>query len=219
MVELGSKAKRNVKDYMLTRYACYLIAQNGDPKKEEIAFAQSYFAIQTRKQELIEERIALIERTEARGRLRESEKRLSQNIYERGVDDAGFGRIRSKGDQALFGGYTTQEMKNRLGVKGSRPLADFLPTLTIAAKNLATEMTNYNVEEKDLQGESSITGEHIQNNRSVRDMLGQRGIKPENLPPSEDIKKLERRVKSQEKKIAAQAGKLPEDFMEDEQDG
>ena len=110
-------------------------------------------------------------------------------------------------------------MKNRLGVKGSRPLADFLPTLTIAAKNLATEMTNYNVEEKDLQGESSITGEHIQNNRSVRDMLGQRGIKPENLPPSEDIKKLERRVKSQEKKIAAQAGKLPEDFMEDEQDG
>lgn len=219
MVELGSKAKRNVKDYMLTRYACYLIAQNGDPKKEEIAFAQSYFAIQTRKQELIEERIALIERTEARGRLRESEKRLSQNIYERGVDDAGFGRIRSKGDQALFGGYTTQEMKNRLGVKDSRPLADFLPALTIAAKNLASEMTNYNVEEKDLQGESSITGEHIQNNRSVRDMLGQRGIKPENLPPSEDIKKLERRIKSQEKKIAEQAGKLPEDFTEDEQDG
>lgn len=210
MVELGSGAKRNVKDYMLTRYACYLIAQNGDPKKEEIAFAQSYFAVQTRKQELIEERIALIERTEARVRLRESEKRLSQNIYERGVDDAGFGRIRSKGDKALFGGYSTQEMKKRLGVKDKRPLADFLPTLTIAARNLATEMTNYNVEEKDLQGEGSITGEHIQNNRSVRDMLGQRGIKPENLPPSEDIKKLERRVKSQEKKIIEQAGKLPE---------
>lgn len=179
MITVGKGGQRPVKDYMLTRYACYLIAQNGDPKKEEIAFAQSYFAIQTRKQELIEERIALIERTEARGRLRESEKRLSQNIYERGVDDAGFGRIRSKGDQALFGGYTTQEMKNRLGIKGSHPLADFLPTLTIAAKNLATEMTNYNVEEKDLQGENSITGEHIQNNRSVRDMLGQRGIKPE----------------------------------------
>lgn len=158
MITVGKGGQRPVKDYMLTRYACYLIAQNGDPKKEEIAFAQSYFAIQTRKQELIEERIALIERTEARGRLRESEKRLSQNIYERGVDDAGFGRIRSKGDQALFGGYTTQEMKKRLGVKGSRPLADFLPTLTIAAKNLATEMTNYNVEEKICKGKGSLLG-------------------------------------------------------------
>ncbi len=209
MIETGKGAHRSVKDYILTRYACYLIAQNGDPKKEEIAFAQSYFAIQTRKQELIEERIAYIERTEARGRLRESEKRLSQNIYERGVDDVGFGRIRSKGDTALFGGKTTQDMKKKLGVKDNRPLADFLPTLTIAAKNLATEMTNYNVEEKDLQGETSITVEHIQNNSTVREMLGQRGIRPENLPASEDIKKLERRVKSQEKKIATQSGKLP----------
>lgn len=210
MIETGKGARRPIKDYILTRYACYLIAQNGDPKKEEIAFAQSYFAIQTRKQELIAERIAYIERTEARGRLRESEKRLSQNIYERGVDDAGFGRIRSKGDTALFGGKTTQDMKKQLGVKDNRPLADFLPTLTIAAKNLATEMTNYNVEEKDLQGETSITIEHVQNNSTVREMLGQRGIRPENLPASEDIKKLERRVKSQEKKIATQSGKLPE---------
>lgn len=210
LVPIGSGAERAVKDYMLTRYACYLIAQNGDPKKEEIAFAQSYFAVQTRKQELIEERITYFERSEARGRLRESEKRLSQNIYERGVDDAGFGRIRSKGDVALFGGNTTQQMKERLGVKSNRPLADFLPTLTIAAKNLATEMTNYNVEQKDLQGESAITVEHVQNNSSVRSMLGERGIKPEELPPVEDMKKLERRAKAAEKKIARESGVLPD---------
>ena len=186
MVKLGSGAEREVKDYMLTRYACYLIAQNGDPKKEEVAFAQSYFAVQTRRAELIEERINYIARLESRDRLRASEKQLSQNIYERGVDDKGFGRIRSKGDAVLFGGHTTEDMKRRLGVKDNRPLADFLPTLTIAAKNLATEMTNYNVESNDLYGENDITREHMQNNKSVRDMLGQRGIRPEELPPAED---------------------------------
>ncbi|HFI0177975.1 TPA: DNA damage-inducible protein D [Streptococcus suis] len=209
MVPLGSGSERPVKDYMLTRYACYLIAINGDTNKEEIAFAQSYFAVQTRKQELIEKRLHYIERTEARGKLKESEKRLSQNIYERGVDDKGFGRIRSKGDTALFGGHSTQEMKERLGVKNNRPLADFLPTLTIAAKNLATEMTNYNVEENNLHGEKSITDEHVLNNTTIRNMLGQRGIKPEELPPAEDLKKLERKVKQQNKKLIKEAGKLP----------
>lgn len=212
MVPLGSGAQRKVKDYMLTRYACYLIAQNGDPKKEEIAFAQSYFAVQTRKQELIEERIAYMERINVRDQLKASEKRLSQNIYERDVDEKGFARIRSKGDQALFGGYSTQDMKDRYGIK-SGPLADHLPTLTIAAKNLATEMTNYNVEENNLQGEGRITGEHIQNNQSVRKMLGERGIQPENLPPAEDIKKLERKVKKQEKDISEQAEKLPKEAI------
>ena len=208
MVLLGSGSQREVQDFMLTRYACYLIAQNGDPKKEEVAFAQSYFAVQTRKAELIEERLNEIARLDTRERLRASEKQLSRNIFQRGVDDRGFGRIRSKGDQALFGGLTTEQMKQRLGIK-SGALADRLPTLTIAAKNLATEMTNYNVEQKDLHGEVSITAEHVQNNRSVRGMLGQRGIKPEQLPAAEDIKKVERRVAKDEKEMQKGTQKLP----------
>lgn len=208
MVVLGSGAQRAIQDFMLTRYACYIIAQNGDPKKEEVAFAQSYFAIQTRNAELIEERLQLLSRLETRERLRSSEKQLSQNIYQRGVDDRGFGRIRSKGDTALFGGVNTEQMKKRLGVK-SGALADHLPTLTIAAKNLATEMTNYNVEQKDLYGEMPITHEHIQNNQSVRGMLLQRGIRPEELPPAEDIKKVERRVAREEKQLEKNTKKLP----------
>ena len=182
-VKIGSGAEREINDLMLTRYACYLIAQNGDPRKEEIAFAQSYFAVQTRKQEIIEERIALSERLNARQKLVDSETELSKLIYERGVDDDGFARIRSKGDRALFGGFTTSMMKKRLSIPENRPLADFLPTITITAKNLATEITNFSVKKDDLQGEEKITAEHIRNNKDIRLLLFKRGIKPEELPP------------------------------------
>jgi DNA-damage-inducible protein D len=201
MVKIGSGAERKQDDIMLTRYACYLIAQNGDPKKEQIAFAQSYFAIQTRKQELLEERIRLNERLQAREKLAATESELSKNIYERGLDSKGFANIRSKGDWALFGGLTTSNMKKKLGIPENRPLADFLPTITITAKQLATEITNFNVKQHDLKGEARITDEHVKNNKDVRGLLGKSGIKPEQLPVEEDIKKLERRVKSADKGI------------------
>ena len=202
MVKIGSGAEREQEDFMLTRYACYLIAQNGDPKKEQIAFAQSYFAIQTRKQELLEERIQLMERLQAREKLATTETELSKNIYERGVDNSGFARIRSKGDWAMFGGYNTSDMKRKLGIKENRPLADFLPTITITAKQLATEITNFNVKKNNLNGEVNITSEHVKNNKDVRVLLGKSDIKPEDLPAEEDIKKLERRVKTLDKEIS-----------------
>ncbi len=201
LVSIGSGAERKKEDIMLTRYACYLIAQNGDPKKEQIAFAQSYFALQTRKQELLEERIKLMERLQAREKLAATETELSKNIFERGVDNKGFANIRSKGDWALFGGHNTSAMKRKLGIAENKPLADFLPTITITSKQLATEITNFNVLKNDLKGESTISQEHMKNNVDIRDLLGKNGIKPEALPAEEDIKKLERRVKSADSKI------------------
>jgi len=208
MVELGSGAKRSVTDLMLTRYACYLIAQNGNPSKEPIAFAQTYFAVQTRKQELIEERLQLMERLQAREKLEVTESELSRLIYERGVDNQGFARIRSKGDAALFGGSTTAQMKKKLGAPDNRPIADFLPTLTIKAKDFAAEITNFNVKKEDLHGEQKITREHVKNNTDVRDLLTKRGIYPEQLPPEEDIRKLERRVNTETKKALGKTKKL-----------
>jgi DNA-damage-inducible protein D len=202
MVGLGSDAKREVKDISLTRYACYLIAQNGDPNKEPIAFAMAYFAIQTRKQELIEKRINEIERLAFREKLSTSEKLLSGIMYERGVDSAGFARIRSRGDQALFGGYTTLDMKQKLKISTSRTLADFLPAITIKAKDLANEITNFTLKrEVNMRGEGAISNEHVKNNKNMRELLGKSGIKPESLPPEEDIKKVGRRLKSEGKKL------------------
>ena len=209
MVDLGSGAQRQIDDVALTRYACYLIAQNGDPKKTPVAFAQTYFATQTRKQELIEQRLAEVDRLAAREKLTESERALSGIIFERVKDEKSFGVIRSKGDAALFGGRTTQEMKTRLGVPDGRPLADFLPTITIKAKDFANEITNFNIKEKGLKTEGTIAQEHVQNNKHVRKLLGQRGIVPEALPPAEDIKKVERRLAADAKTLPKQASKLP----------
>ncbi len=211
MVEIGSKTQRPIDDIMLTRYACYLITQNGDPRKEVIAFAQTYFATQTRKQELLEERLEIQERLKARKKLTETEKELSSNIYQRGVDNQGFGRIRAKGDKALFNNSTAQ-MKERLGVKDNRALADFLPTITIKAKDFAAEITNFNVNKENLQGEHSITSEHIKNNKEVRDTLTRRGIKPEELPAEDDIKKVERKLNSDSKKLGK--GKFEKEEIE-----
>lgn len=207
-IPMPKGAEKDIQDIMLTRYACYLIAQNGDPRKEKIAFAQSYFAIQTRKQELLEERIALAERLRAREKLADTEFELSGVAYERGIDGEGFARLRSKGDHALFGGHTTLEMKKKLGVPQKRPLADFLPTITIKAKDLAAEITSFNTKKNSLRGEQAITGEHIKNNKDVRDLLGKSGIKPELLPPEEDIKKLQRRLNSEGKNIAQSIKKI-----------
>ncbi|PWV48936.1 DNA damage-inducible protein D [Chitinophaga sp. S165] len=201
MIGLGKGGERDIEDIALTRYACYLVAQNGDSSKPAIAFAQTYFAVQTRKQEIIEQRLLEVARVTARDKLTQSEKKLSGIIYERGVDDQSFAVIRSKGDQALFGGKNTQEMKRVLGVPTARPLADFLPTLTLKAKDFATELTSHNVVEKDLKGDTQISKEHVDNNQEVRKILLKRGVKPENLPPAEDVKKLQRKLESDEKNV------------------
>ncbi len=199
MVDLGSGSQREVEDLMLTRYACYLIAQNGDPKKQEIAFAQTYFAIQTRKAELIEQRLLEAERVSARKKLTATEKELSDVIYEQTGDNQNFSIIRSKGDQALFS-KSTHTMKAHWKVPDNRPLADFAPTIILKAKDFATEITIFNARQHQMKTEGAISDEHITNNEAVRHTLLERGIRPESLPAAENVKKVERRIASEDKK-------------------
>ncbi|MFY7665901.1 DNA damage-inducible protein D [Flavobacterium sp.] len=198
-IPMPKGAQKEIDDMLLTRYACYLIAQNGDSRKEQIAFAQNYFAVQTRRAELVEQRLLENERIKAREKLSQTEKQLSGVLYERGVDSQGFALIRSKGDQALFK-LNTLALKKKMGVPGNRPVADFLPTISIKAKDLAAEMTSLNVQNKDLKGQNPIEKEHVDNNLAVRKMLTERNIVPENLPPAEDVKKLQRKHLAEEKK-------------------
>ena len=199
MVELGSKSQREVEDFILTRYACYLITQNGDPRKQEIAFAQTYFALQTRKYEIIARKIQEVERIAARRKLADTEKELSGVIGEYTGSSRNFGIIRSKGDKALFG-YTTEQMKQKWRVPQGRALADFAPTLILKAKDFATEITIFNTKSQQLQSEQRISKEHASNNQSVRNTLIERGIRPDKLPPEEDVKKIERKLTSTQKK-------------------
>ncbi|MBF7091997.1 DNA damage-inducible protein D [Flavobacterium sp. ALJ2] len=206
VIEAGKGAQHFIDDIALTRYACYLIAQNGDSRKEQIAFAQNYFAVQTRRAEVIEQRLLEFERVKAREKLTQTEKQLSGILFERGVDNKGFGIIRSKGDQALFR-LSTLQLKKKMGIPDNRPVADFLPTISIKAKDLAAEMTGLNVQSKDLKGQNKIESEHIENNKAVRNMLTQRGIVPENLPKDEDVKKIQRKLDSDDKKVLKDAKK------------
>jgi DNA-damage-inducible protein D len=199
-IPMPKTAEKEIDDILLTRYACYLLAQNGDSRKEEIAFAQNYFAVQTRKAEIIEQRILAFERVKAREKLSQTEKQLSGVLYERGVDNQGFAMIRSKGDHALFK-LSTPLLKRKMGVPENRPVADFLPTISIKAKDFASEMTSLKVQNKNLKGQHRIENEHVDNNLAVRGMLIKRGIVPENLPPAEDVKKLQRKLNTDEKKL------------------
>jgi DNA-damage-inducible protein D len=201
MVNIGSDAQRETQDIKLTRYACYLVTLNGDPRKEEIAFAQAYFVTQTRKIEILQKHMGELERIDAREKLKITEKEFSNMGFSRGVDSKGIAEIRAKGDEALFGGKTTDEMKHRLGVSSKKPLADYLPNVTLKAKDLAAAITIEKTRQNNLYGKSEIREEHINSNTNVRGALTKTGIYPESLPASEDIKKIEAKHRKEMKAL------------------
>ncbi len=206
MIATGKGATRKIEDFFLTRYAFYLIAQNGDPRKPEIALAQTYFATQTRKQELLEQRDMESKRLDARAKLRETESKIESTVYERGIKyPVEFATFKNKHIEALYGGISASQLKKIRKIPPKRSLADFDSHVELKAKDFALAMTDHNIKEKDIRGKEAMNTEVVKNSRETRQALLNRGIKPEHIKPEEDLKLVESRKNKEAKRIAGKA--------------